>query len=131
MQSVRNRVLIVDRNEDVLLTLEWMLENAGFDTTTTWSGRDALLLLISRRFDLLLISGCLPDAKWQVVRRAFLNRASRPCCVLMRPLVPLETRDAIGDEMTGCDCICEREFSQIVGLVIERLGHVAMTAQAA
>lgn len=34
-------MLIADCHEEVLIALERLLENAGFDTTTAWIGRDA------------------------------------------------------------------------------------------
>jgi len=57
----KRRVLIVDNNEDTLQTLQGILENAGFDTQTTWSGREALGLLESQGFDVLLVDDYLPD----------------------------------------------------------------------
>lgn len=57
----KKRVLIVDNNEDTLQTLQGILEGAGFDTQTTWSGREALALLGCRGFDVLLVDDYLPD----------------------------------------------------------------------
>lgn len=128
VQSVRKTVLIVHSNEDVLLRLEWMLENAGFDTTTAWSGHEALRQLISQRFDLLLISDYLPDLEWQLVRHASLNGTRPPQCLLMKPYVPSATL-TVG--MAHCNSVYERAFSEIVRQVVERIGGGTMTAQAA
>ena len=47
----RKKILIVDNNERILATFQKVLENAGFDTHTTWSGHEALALLQSSEFD--------------------------------------------------------------------------------
>ena len=48
------KVLIVDNDDRVLWKFQESLENAGFDTTATWSGQEALVLLKSGAFDVLL-----------------------------------------------------------------------------
>jgi CheY-like chemotaxis protein len=55
------KILIVDNNDQVRLTLQQVLEKVGFDTRTTWSGREALALLKSQEFDVLLLADFLPD----------------------------------------------------------------------
>jgi len=69
----KKTVLIVDNNEDALQMLQGVLESAGFDTETTWSGREALVLLESRGFDVLLVDDYLPDLH----SNDFLNRVRR------------------------------------------------------
>ncbi len=51
----KKRILIADCYVEVLLALGRMLENAGFDTTTAWTGREALSLIQSQTFDLVLV----------------------------------------------------------------------------
>jgi CheY-like chemotaxis protein len=57
----RKKILIVDNNEPVRGTIERVLGTAGSDTRTTWSGREALELLGSEEFDVLLVDDYLPD----------------------------------------------------------------------
>jgi CheY-like chemotaxis protein len=84
----RKSVLIVDNNESILETFEEMLENAGFDTRTTWSGHEALALLQSQDFDVLLVDDYLPDLH----ASDFLERVGRlpiqPWIVVMRGTTP-------------------------------------------
>jgi len=61
MPDQRARILIVDDDENVLISLEWMLEGAGFSTATAWSGREAAELLRQSQFDLLLVDAHLFD----------------------------------------------------------------------
>ncbi len=60
-QANKKKVLIVENNALTLSRLQQALETAGFDASTTWSGYEALALLKSRSFDLLLVDDYLPD----------------------------------------------------------------------
>lgn len=84
----KKRVLVVDSNEETLVTLQKVLENASFDTCTTWSGHEALALLQSQEFDALLVDDYLPDLH----ASDFLNRVGRlpiqPRVVVMQAAMP-------------------------------------------
>ncbi len=58
----RRRILIVDFDSELLIQEQILLEEYGFDVTTTWSAREASDLVSSQKFDLLLMSDYLPDA---------------------------------------------------------------------
>lgn len=55
MKTARKKILIADCHEEVLIALEKMLEDAGFDTTTAWTARETLALVDSQVFDLVLV----------------------------------------------------------------------------
>ena len=84
----KKRVLIVDNSADALQTLQGVLEKAGFDTQTTWSGLEALTLLKSGEFDVLLVDDYLPDLH----SGDFLTRVAmlpiQPWIVVMQAAVP-------------------------------------------
>lgn len=84
----QERVLIVDNNENVLGTLQRVLENTGFDTRATWSGCEALELLKTEDFQVLLVDDCLPDLH----SSDFLSRVAslpiQPWVVVMQSSVP-------------------------------------------
>lgn len=88
----KKKVLIVDNNERILGTFQEVLESAGFDTRTTWSGHEALALLQSREFDVLLVDDYLPDLH----ASDFLNRVGRlpiqPWIVVMQASMPTASR---------------------------------------
>jgi len=69
----RKKVLVVENDEQVLAAFQASLNDAGFDTQTTWSAREALSVLESERFDLLLTDGYLPDLHVS----EFLDRVGR------------------------------------------------------
>lgn len=54
-------VLIVDNDDRILWKFQQLLEDAGFNTSATWSGHEALGLLRSGGFDVLLVDDYLPD----------------------------------------------------------------------
>ena len=55
MASDPIKILIVDDDEDALITLERLLEEEGYSTVAAWSGKEALALSDRADFDLLLI----------------------------------------------------------------------------
>jgi DNA-binding response OmpR family regulator len=85
MIELRNkRVLIVDNNEEKSGRLGVMLQRSGFDSIATWSGLEALELLKSGEYDILLVSSYLPD----VYVGDFFERLNRlpvhPCLIVMQ-----------------------------------------------
>ena len=57
----KRRVLILDTDPDTLIALQQLLEEAGLDTSITWDEMEALQLLQSARFDLILIGDHRPE----------------------------------------------------------------------
>ena len=90
----RKKILIVDNNEPVRGTIERVLGTAGSDTRTTWSGREALELLGSEEFDVLLVDDYLPDLHCS----EFLSRVGKlpvqPWIVVMQASMPT-TKDLL------------------------------------
>jgi CheY-like chemotaxis protein len=84
----KNRILIVDNDQRALEAFERILARVGFDTRTTWSGREALELLGSQGFDVLLLDDYLPDLHTS----EFLSRVGQlpvqPWIVVMQASMP-------------------------------------------
>ena len=80
----KKKVLIVESDDPTAQAFQRCLEEAGFDARTTWSGHEALALLQSSEFDVLLIDSYLPDLH----ATDFLERLSRmplqPWVVVMK-----------------------------------------------
>jgi len=51
----KKRILLLHHDEDSLITLQWILENQGFDTTATWDQAEAAGLLKSSNFDIVVL----------------------------------------------------------------------------
>lgn len=84
MNRQRKRVLISDCDDEVLIALERLLEDAGFDTTTACSTSEALDLLRMSEFDLVLAADHPPELNCEAILR--LAQAKQV------PVVGLETR---------------------------------------
>ncbi len=84
----RNRVLIVDKDERVLIALERLLEDEGFDTTTTWSAREALDYAVSEGCEVLVIGDQLPDLSCEQFLREVQRHGAVPVVVVMASAAP-------------------------------------------
>jgi DNA-binding response OmpR family regulator len=92
MDALRKKILILDRDEQVLIDLEQVLENAGFETTTTWDMEEALNLLSGRDFDLLLLGDHPPEVSGAELLKGLRSRGSSAPCIVLRcaPRFPFE-----------------------------------------
>jgi CheY-like chemotaxis protein len=121
MNAHRKTILVADCHEEGLIVLEKLLEDAGFDTTTVWTAKDALRLVDSRAFDLILINEYLPDAGCEEILKALQIRKKPPPRIVMQAGAP-ETVDFTRLEALGAkDIVCKHSFRQIVELVREFL----------
>ena len=121
MKVHRKKILIADCHEDGLIVLEKLLEDAGFDTTTVWTAKDALRLVQSHVFDLMLISKYLPDGECEELIAEFRKSGKSVDCIVMLPSVP-EMTDFTSLGLIGArDVVCKRAYEQIVESVRECL----------
>ncbi len=121
MKPTRKRILIADCHEDVLIVLERLLEDAGFDTTTVWTAKEALTLADAHVFDLVLVNEYLPDAECDDVLKALQKRGEQTACIVMQPSAP-EIGDFARFEALGArDIVCKHCCRQIVEIVRECL----------
>jgi CheY-like chemotaxis protein len=84
MPSQSTRVLVVDNNEEESQVLASILERAGYRPTTTWSGLEALELLTSLEFDIVLASSYLPDLYAGDFFERLNHLPVRPCVIVMQ-----------------------------------------------
>ena len=121
METLRKKILVADCHEEVLIALEKMLEDAGFDTTTVWTANDALKRLDSEVFDLVLVNEYLPDADCEDFLKALRKRDAQMPCVVMQPSAP-ETTDCSRLRALGArDIVCKHAYRQVVEIVSECL----------
>ncbi len=121
MNPSRKRILVADCHEDVLIILERLLEDAGFDTTTVWTAEEALKLVDSHSFDLVLVNEYLPDAGCEEVLNALRKRGVQTPCIVMQPSAP-EIVDFTRFKALGAkEIVCKHCFRQIVEVVRECL----------
>jgi DNA-binding NtrC family response regulator len=117
MKTARKKILIADCHEEVLIALEKMLEDAGFDTTTAWTARETLALVDSQVFDLVLVNEYLPDAECEDLLKALQKRGAQIPCIVMPPSAP-EITDHAGLQALGAHHVaCKHAYRQIVEIV--------------
>ena len=121
MKTPRKRVLVADCHGEVLIALEKMLEDAGFDTTTVWSAGDALRLVNSQVFDLALVNEYLPDAECEDLLKSLGKRAAQMPCIVMQPSAPEITDFTVLRALGARDIVCKYAYRRIVEVVIEYL----------
>lgn len=117
MKTARKRVLVADCHEEVLIVLEKMLEDAGFDTTTVWTAREALNQVESQVFDLVLVNEYLPDAECEDLLRALTRKGVQVPCIVMQPSAPQITNTTALRALGVHGVVCKYAYRQIVDLV--------------
>jgi CheY-like chemotaxis protein len=107
METQRKTILIVDDDEQVLIELERLLEDQGYNTTTAWSGREALQRLQSRSFDFVLLDRDLPD-----LTREELMRQAQQCAKCYWIVLQPQTR--FRPESVTANSVCKWEHGAIL-----------------
>jgi two-component system, OmpR family, alkaline phosphatase synthesis response regulator PhoP len=121
MKTARKKILIADCHEEVLIALEKMLEDAGFDTTTAWTARETLALVDSQVFDLVLVNAYLPDAECEDLLKALQKKGAQITCIVMQSSAP-EITDHAGLQALGAyQVVRKHAYRQVVESVGECL----------
>lgn len=106
----KTNVLIVDNDERVLMTVQELLENEGFNTVSTWSGQEALSLLRSGRFDVLLVDDYLPDLHAHDFLKRVGSLPIQPWVVVMQASTPT-SRELRRYEWLGATIVVDKSDS--------------------
>jgi DNA-binding NtrC family response regulator len=129
MNARPKRILVLDASEHVLINLERLLEEKGFDTTTTWDMHDALEGLARRHYDLLLVGEHPPavDAG-EILRQLQYKRLNTPTLVLLPEVYPFEPEYLYS--LGACEVLAEWQYSEVVEHVIARFAARTRAAAA-
>ena len=91
------RILIVDDDEDVLLIVQTILDNAGYATLTARNGREGVEKALEARPQAVLLDVMMPELSgWEVARR--LKDDERTADV---PIIFLSARTQESDRQRG------------------------------
>ncbi len=90
--AVKKRILVIDDDEQALISLECLLENEGYETTTAWSGQEGLALLRSNVFDLVLLDDYLRDIEHEEIFGEVRAMAAQPLIILTESSLKPEAR---------------------------------------
>jgi CheY-like chemotaxis protein len=83
MREQRKKILIVDSDESVLIALQRVIEEEGFETTIAWELAEALKLLNTASFDILLVGDHPPDLNCERLLKTLRKGQSWIPCVVM------------------------------------------------
>jgi DNA-binding response OmpR family regulator len=104
-----NRLLLVEDEERIASFLQKGLRSNGYSTSVATTGEDALAMVGTGDFDLMVLEIGLPDIDGFEVLRRFRQRNTRT------PVVILTARDAVEDRIagleTGADDYVPKPFS--------------------
>jgi len=84
MVGLRKKILVLDYDERVLIDLERVLEDEGFETTTTWDVKEALDLFTHRDFDVLLMGDRPPEVRCTEFLKALRTRQISASCIVLQ-----------------------------------------------
>lgn len=128
MVNPQKSILIADCHEDVLISLEKLLEEAGFATTSVWSARDAHRVLASRSFHLLLLNEYLPDAECEQLLHSFCRKGLRVPCVVMVSSAPEVTDITPLRDLGVREVVCKRSHQQVLDAITRSLSGSSVSA---
>lgn len=81
-EAAKRRILVIDDDERVLISLECLLEDRGYETTTAWSGQEGLALLRAQRFDMVLLDDYLRDIELEEIFSEIRRMETQPLVIL-------------------------------------------------
>ena len=88
LRESKRKILILDEDDRVLLALKDALETAGYETWTTWSGHEALALIDTGNFDVLLTANYVPDIHVGELFRRISEMSIQPWIIVMEDFMP-------------------------------------------
>lgn len=119
---MRNRILIVDNDEKVLIELERALEQAGYETETAWDLPEGLDVLADGRFHLLLVGDHPPELNCERVLRVLAREGVEVPVVVMhtRPRHPFA--EAFIAHLGAAGVVCKWNQEEVLSTVRRCLG---------
>jgi CheY-like chemotaxis protein len=124
----RPKILVVDDDERVLIALEGVLEEAGYDTTTAWGGREALRMIQLRSFDLVLLDEYLPDLASEEILQELRSRSDKTPVALLRSSGGTDYEPAACSGWGTCCLVFKGTPEKIAKCVGEFLSHLHVPA---
>jgi DNA-binding response OmpR family regulator len=117
------RVLIADDEPNIVASLEFLMEQAGFEVKLAANGKEALDLVAAFKPDLVLLDVMMPEMNgYEVCQRLKSDPATRAVKVVMLSAKGREVEVAKGLEL-GADAYVTKPFStrELVARVREML----------
>ena len=128
---MRNRVLIVDNDEKVLIALERALEQEGYETQTAWDLPEGLEVLGDGGIDLLLVGDHPPELNCERVLKVLAREQVALPVVVMhaRPRHPFA--EAFISHLGAAGVVCKWNEKEVVEAVSRSLAVTPQPQKAA
>jgi DNA-binding response OmpR family regulator len=119
----KTRILIVSNDERQFAPLRDLLEHDGYGVWTTWSGREALQEMASKRYDALMVDDYVPDLYVGHFIERVCRTPSHPCVILVQPHDKTSTIHNFGGPETFCliDKAQPAEMVKAMELVLQQV----------
>ncbi|MDD4344205.1 MAG: response regulator, partial [Eubacteriales bacterium] len=75
---MRQKILIVDDEENILDLIDYNVKNAGYETSRAIDGREALALFEKEEYDLIILDVMLPYVDGFEILKVIRKRSSVP-----------------------------------------------------
>lgn len=106
MNMTKNKILIVDDEEDIVNLVRLILEDAGYEVYTATNGMEALDRIRTKTFDLVLLDIMMPLLSgWEVLKELRENTQTREVPVALLTARASPRDDNRQHPTTYCDYI--------------------------
>ncbi len=127
---MRNRILIVDNDEKVLIALERALEQEGYETQTAWDLPEGLDVLADGGFNLLLVGDHPPELNCERVLKVLHREGVNLPVVVMHSKPRHPFSEAFITHLGAAGVVCKWNERQVVDTVRNCFGIPAQSVPA-
>jgi len=113
MKGSRDHVLVVDNDRDFLITIECLLENQGLDTTITWDMKEALDLLASQQFEIVLVGHHPPELDASEILPLLRQAPKSPPCLVLQPTSRMSPINRVFLSQGASAVLCKWHYDEI------------------
>ena len=105
------KILVVDDEQHIVLSIQVNLENAGYEVITAFDGKSALKKVESEKPDLLVLDNVMPDMDGLEVLKCLRRKPAT--CELPVIMLTASTADAGGFQnwQSWADCYLTKPFN--------------------
>jgi CheY-like chemotaxis protein len=131
MDGPRTCVLVVDFDDQFLIDIERLLENQGFNTTTTWDPKEALERLSSHPFEVILVGHHPPELHASDILQHIQSSGRSAACFVLQPATRISSDDQFFLSQGARGVLCKRDHSDIAEQVRKSVTSAARAALSA
>lgn len=91
------RILIIEDNKDLCDSIDFHLQNQGYNTDVCYSGEDALYYVLQRSYDVIILDRMLPVMDGLTILKKIRSKHN------LVPVIMVTAMDQINDRIEGLD----------------------------